>query len=223
MHPFRQRGRLRVRYTGPVDGICGALQTDLLPSWIEALATCGAFVAAVVAGFLAYGLFKVEQRRDDAAGTLAAESAKERRQEQASKVTFWLHPAETGSIRDVTKSLNRLMFANGSGLPVSRVEFGLPQFYLVMPYVPPLVEPASLIDNRRWVVKHEGDPQSTEFIALEGVKLDDAVNFILRSAITAYSSGTLETIAMRFTDSNGRRWQRTGGGRLTEIEAQDPG
>jgi len=85
-----------------------------VPDWVGAISTLMAFIAAVVAGWFAYGAFKLQERQE-------RDRIEANRRRQAECVVAWFNHGGHGDGHGGPE----VMFFNGSGLPVWEVEMHL--------------------------------------------------------------------------------------------------
>jgi hypothetical protein len=192
--------------------VAGAEWSDSsLTAWIEALATCAAFLAAVVAARYAAAVFAIEDARDQR--RLDAEL-----REQAEKVAAWLVVGTQTWGQTVATSTVELVVRNASDLPV--YEFDV-QLEVAMEV---LGESQVHADHRIFPTVPPGSPAITE-------KRADA-KLLLPETYTAASSEEKRQIMadsadetrvrVTFRDAGNRWWKRNADGTLEGPLAAAP-
>jgi hypothetical protein len=89
-----------------------------ITDWISAVSTAGALLAAVVAGILAYHVYKIESQRDRVAESTA-------RRQQAHRVAAWATPKKAVASDADSRHQSMVMIQNGSDLPIWDVDVEL--------------------------------------------------------------------------------------------------
>lgn len=165
------------------------------PTWISAIASVGALVAAIVAAVVTIGLLKREAERDRVA-------ADERRAEQANHVAAWyggdhgignLFPAR------MTRDEVGTYLRNASKSPV---------YDVVIEYYCPI---------RNVGLSWRGlDTRCKVLPPAEKAYFVGVIDDVARN-LSTFSLAEL-TVAVMFRDSAGRTWRRDTQGRLSEID-----
>jgi hypothetical protein len=193
-----------------------------VPTWVMAITTLLAFLAAAFAGLVAYDLLKVENARDlaavderlRAAGELkrvAGERAAEReadRRAQASKVTAWFDfytPGAQLNPGDLWQPPSEIIEAgaairNASELPVMDVRVC---FFWVN-------DPG---DGRPWTAELRYASQESMRVIPPGQTAHHRLPEQIRS-MAEECNGQVYVVGIEFTDANGIRWMRDARGAL---------
>jgi hypothetical protein len=195
-----------------------------IPTWLLAITTLLAFLAAAFAGLVAYDLLKVETARDQSAAEERSRAAADRRQlegeratqreadrrAQASKITAWFDYYTPGLTREEERSATAVgratrhawgaLVRNASELPVFDVRVF---FYWVN-------DPG---DGRRWTTEQRYASLDRFRVIPPGhtrqSDLPDSVRITEREC-----NGDVYLVGIEFTDASGARWIRNERGAL---------
>jgi hypothetical protein len=192
-----------------------------VPTWVGAVATVLALVAAAIAAVFAGRAYGIESRRDAVAAADRKAAVDEQLRSQASRVVIWLKD----NVAPPSGPFG-VMYANTSGLPVFDVNIRLRAPNLdggvISRMLPPTDGPVELTAASERLNVH--------------VKSDDQ---ILRNTMMSWTAGAYEGpikeavveqpgfkivgqlsyvgADLTFTDANERRWRRSGRGPLESV------
>jgi len=178
------------------------MNSDSIASWIAAVATFGALIAAIAAGLQAKKLYNIESGRDK-------EAADSRARLQASKINAWAGlRLQRGDLQAFG-----VIVANSSDEPVYNVKVVVDGFTTMSMSTLTCVPPGQYFVENRSIVK--GEKRFQWDYAKPTSEYGDPLR-------PFSASGSKKVLSMAFTDSAGQSWKRDSAGGLSRVTTQAP-